>query len=189
MIPSVLATTCPWVKLIVLLRDPVKRAFSQHNMLAEEGFLDTSFEQHLESDFHWMEMVGLYTNKTLSCEEEDLAWNRYLTHPSWQELMLGRGLYEIQLRQYYKHFDKSQFLILKSQDLDVNREATMRKVYDFLGVPYQALSVSERVHVRNYTEQLPTGLETRLYDFYRPYNKRLGQLLGPEWKEVFEKKE
>lgn len=183
-IPSVLRETCPWVKLIVLLRDPIERVHSQHNMLVDEGFLDNSFEQHLEDDFHWMKMVGLYTNKTLSREEEDLAWNRYLTHPSWQELMLGRGLYEIQLRQYFQHFDRSQFLILKSHDLDVNQEATMKKVYAFLGIPYQALVANEKVHVRHY-DPMPAELERRLYDFYRPYNKRLEQLLGSEWKGCF----
>ena len=64
----------------------------------------------------------------------------------------------------------------------------MKKVYDFLGVPYRPLAVSEKVHVRNYTKPMPSDLEARLYDFYRPYNKRLERLLGPDWKGAFEKK-
>jgi hypothetical protein len=187
-IPPILNQTCPWVKFLVLLRDPVKRLYSHHNMMFNDGFLDESFEKHLEDDFHWMEMVGLYSNKTLSREEEHAAWNRYLMHPSWDQLMIGRGLYEIQLREWFRYFERRQFLILKSQELDNNRDATMKKVYDFLGVPYQPLAVSEKVHVRNYTKPMPSDLEARLYDFYRPYNKRLERLLGPDWKEAFDKK-
>jgi len=187
LIPSLLKQTCPWVKFIVLLRDPVKRAQSHHNMLYEEEILDVTFEEHLEHDFKWMNMVGLLTNKTLSPREEEIAWIKYLKHPTWEQLMLGRGLYEIQLRLWFQYFDQSHFLILKSKDLDVNREETMRRVYKFLGVPYEALDIKEKVHVRNYTATLSSELEKRLYDFYRPYNKRLERLLGPEWKGAFEK--
>lgn len=187
-IPPILNQTCPWVKFLVLLRDPVKRLYSHHNMMFKDELLEASFEKHLEDDFHWMEMVGLYTNKSLSYDQEDAAWNRYLMHPSWDQLMLGRGLFEVQLRQWFRYFERSQFLILKSQDLDSNREATMKKVYDFLGVPYRPLVLSEKVHVRNYTKPMPSELEARLYDFYRPYNKRLERLLGPDWKGAFEKK-
>ena len=185
-IPARLKQTCPWVKLIVLLRDPVKRAYSQYTMLFENDLLDVTFEEHLKLDFEWMNMVGL-ANTTLSPEEEDVTWNKYLMHPTWERHVLGRGMYEIQLRTWFRYFGRSQFLVLKSQDLDVNREATLKRVYEFLGVPYVTLNIQEKVHVRNYTRALPKEIERRLYDFYRPYNERLALLLGPEWRGVFEK--
>lgn len=150
-------------------------------MLLREGILDVPFEEHLEHDLKWIHMVGL-DNTTLSRQEEDAAWNKYMRHPEWENLMLGRGLYEIQLRLWFQHFDPSQFLILKCKDLDVHREATMKRVCAFLRIPYQSLDIQEKVHVRNYSTPLSPRVETRLYEFYRPYNERLEALLGPEWK-------
>jgi hypothetical protein len=189
-VPARVHAVCPWVKLIVILRDPAKRAQSQHNMLVakdEVGEKAKDFMGHLNTELNWMKEVGLVSNTTLSHEEEYEAWIKYQDHHKWRKFMLGRGLYEIQLRAWFKYFPQEQFLILKSEDLDHDRSSTMRRVYRFLGVPDRVLERDEKIHSRNYSKPVLDEVQRLLYDFYRPYNQRLETLLGPEWKGVWEK--
>jgi hypothetical protein len=187
-VPARVHAVCPWMKMIVLLRDPVKRAQSHHNMLVAKNEINTKdFERRLQNELDWMKKVGLVSKTTLSHEEEDEAWIKYQDHRKWRKFMLGRGMYEIQLRAWFKYFPREQFLILKSEDLDHDRTATMSRVYQFLGVPEQVLENDEKVHMRKNSNPVSDEVQTFLYDFYRPYNRRLESLFGPEWKGIWER--
>jgi hypothetical protein len=173
-----------------VLRDPVKRAFSHYNMLnTKKEIHNATFEEHLDLDLKWMKEVALISNSStspLSQKEEDEAWLKYLTHERWRRLMLGRGMYEIQLRVWFKYFPRDQFLILRSDELQNNHAATMSRVYRFLGLAEHEVKEELKKHVRHYLSPVSDELETFLYDFYRPYNRRLERLLGPEWRGVWE---
>jgi hypothetical protein len=133
-----------------------------------------------------MNHVGLATNKVLTTEEEDRAWLRYHKHRKSRKMMLGRGLYEVQLRQWFRFFPREQFLILKSEELEFNLTATMARVFDFLGIPDQPLKKDKKKHVKRYIATISNATRDELYDFYRPYNRRLEGLLGPEWRGIWE---
>lgn len=184
-VPKRIKQLCPWAKFIVVLRDPVKRAFSQCNMLIEKHEVKTSFQEHYEFDREWMEQVGLVSNTSMTIEEENEAWNEYQRHRKVRKLILGRGMYEIQLRKWFEYFPREQFLILKSEELDYNRTATMRRVYEFLGLHHNVLNKDKKVHKKKYITTISNDTERRLYEFYRPYNKRLERLLGLEWKDIW----
>lgn len=184
--PARIKKVCPWTKFIVILRDPVKRAHSACNMLIQKHEVKTTFRKHFKFDLKWMKNVGLLSDKNMTKEEEDEAWNRYFKHRRVKKMILGRGLYELQLRKWFEYFPREQFLILKSEDLDRNRTATMSRVFQFLGLQNTPLEKDEKVHSRKYTATMSDKTKKELYDFYRPYNKRLETLLGPEWKDVWE---
>ena len=185
-VPARIKKVCPWVKFIVVLRDPVKRAFSQCNMLIEKHEVKTSFYEHFQFDLNWMKKVGLVSNYSLTIDEEADAWNKYHSHHRVRKMMLGRGLYEIQLRQWFRYFPRDQFLILKSEELDFNRTATMKRVFQFIGLHDHKLDKAKKVHTKHYTSTMTIETSKALYDFYRPYNQRLERLLGPEWKDIWE---
>lgn len=173
-VPTQVREAWKWVKLIVVLRDPVERGFSHYNMLrAKNEIYNATFEEHLDLDLKWMKEVGIISNSSLSQKEEDDAWLNYSTHKRWHRLMLGRGLYEIQLRAWFKHFPSNQFLILRSDELQDNHAVTMRRVYQFLGLAEHEVKNDLKVHVRNYWSPVSNEVETFLYDFYRPCNLRL----------------
>lgn len=190
-VPKRIKRTCPHVKFIVMLRDPVKRAFSQCSMLIDKNEINgRTFEEHLEMDLNRMIDVGLIRNTTLTPEEEDKAWSEYQNHKKWRKAMIGRGFYEYQLRKWLEHFPREQFLILNAQDLDDDRTATMRRIYKFLGLPYYKLPKGgNKIHRRKYKKEMPNKVRDFLYEFYQPYNERLAQLLGPEWRGIWKQKE
>jgi hypothetical protein len=191
-VPARVKAVCPWTKFIVLLRDPVNRAISHCNMLIERKEIKDTFEMRLERDFKWMMESGLISNRTLSHEEELEAWRRYQdtaeAKSRWKKLPIGRGFYELQLRRWFQFFPREQFLILKSEDLDTDRAATMKKVFEFLGVPnHVAKKHGKKIHQRTYSFTAANNVRDFLYEFYRPYNQRLEGLLGSEWRGAWDK--
>lgn len=160
-------------------------------MLIERKEIKDTFEMRLERDFKWMMANGLISNVTLSHEEELEAWRRYLNTEEaktrWKKLPIGRGFYELQLQRWFQYFPRGQFLILKSEDLDTDRAATMKRVFEFLGVPnHVAKKHGKKIHQRTYSFKAANDVRDFLYEFYRPYNERLAELLGPEWEGIWE---
>ena len=95
--PARIKKVCPWTKFIVILRDPVKRAYSACNMLIQKNEVKTTFRQHFKYDRKWMKTVGLLSDTNMTREEEDEAWDKYFKHRRVKKMILGRGLYEQQL--------------------------------------------------------------------------------------------
>lgn len=113
--PKRVAEFNPKMKLIVMLRDPVKRAFSAYNFAMKNGWEDpnVSFSESLA-----LEPARLKGNYT---ERFELAY-------------FYNGLYHQHLSYWKKHFDDDQFLIITDSDLKNERAETLRRVFSFLGV-------------------------------------------------------
>jgi hypothetical protein len=62
----------------------------------------------------------------------------------------------------------------------------MKNVFHFIGLHEHKLDNDKKVHKKRYTTTMSKETSKALYDFYRPYNKRLEKLLGPEWKDIWE---
>jgi len=94
----------PEAKIIVILRDPVERAFSQYKYFRfnkkKEDKKD--FLTALESDF--------------------------------REDYIGKSLYYPQLKRVYEIFDRQKVLVIFTADISRDPSGLIRRVYEFLGV-------------------------------------------------------
>ena len=134
-------------KLIVLVRDPIKRALSHYAMvtsmdgspeqLAVRGmeWREKSLEEVLEQDVKNMKEDGLLPywdvesktvdrdlfNSFINTSEEDEAWERYVRTRiplnTGSYSPLARGLYALQCRQWFRSFSKDTFLVMKLEDM------------------------------------------------------------------------
>jgi len=106
-------------KFIVILRQPLKRAFSQYLMSVRRGFEDLPFDKALLE-----EKKRLETCKT----------GFSLDHHSY----LSRGLYSRQIEVYKNIFPQADFLFVKFEDM--TNQAKMVDVYrdicSFIGLPF-----------------------------------------------------
>lgn len=93
------------VKMIVLLRDPIKRGFSQYNMKANKGKEKRKFHSIVES------------------ETKDKNIMKSIT---------GRGLYSVQLDNLFKYFDREQVYIKSFEDFINDKEGTIDEILAFL---------------------------------------------------------
>jgi hypothetical protein len=98
----------PHTKLIVQLRNPVERAYSDYCMLYRRGEVGGDIRVHLSSRGN--------------------DNNRFLVG----------GSYYNQLQQYREHFPESQMLALLFEDMIAQPEVQISKVRSFLGLPADA---------------------------------------------------
>lgn len=168
------ATTLPRVKLIVLLRNPVDRAYSQYqHQRRQPGVEPLSFEEAIERE-----------TERLAGEEEKMLQNeRYASFNHRHYSYLARGTYIEQLPRWMKMFPREQFLILKSEDLFSNPAATVTQTLEFLNIPIskeQQEKVYKPFNEARYESMAP---ETRakLVEYFKPLNARLYEFLGRDF--------
>ena len=170
--PDRLRATAPDAKLIVLLRNPVDRAYSHYLMAHARGDEPLDFAAALDSEAD--RMAG---------EEERLRSDpTYVSWPHKQFSYLARGDYAPQLARWFARFPRDQFLILRSEDLYADPAATYGRVLDFLELE-PAGSSSFAVHNRTDGPFLASRLRDRLAAHFAPKNAGLADLLGwdPGW--------
>jgi hypothetical protein len=169
--PRRAAQLVPEAKLIVLLRNPVQRAYShyQHQVtrVKGEGHETLTFERAIEAE-----------EERLRGEVERMVQDEHYLSPNHRNYSyLARGLYVDQLSAWSKYFDGTQMLVLKSEDLFRDTPSILRATSDFLKIPYWAPEAYSIPNRREYTD-VSTTVRQRLEDFFRPHNLRLYEYLG-----------
>jgi len=147
----------PNIKLILLLRNPTDKAFSNYNHLVRKGMAD-NIEDAIKAD---------------------LAVKEGTRRPSFRNLVSG-GIYINHLKKLYKVFPKEQVLVIKSEDLFEDPKAEVNKCFRFLGLDEFDLPKYRNFNPGNYGS---ADQKTRKFldDFYKPYNKELYEYLGKDF--------
>ena len=113
------------LRFVVILRDPVKRAWSHYLHQCRYGVETESFERALE-----LEPTRLSAG--------DSTWTAYFRG----------GLYARQLRVWFEAFPREHFLVLLTEDLAERPDAVARQAFAFLDVdPDVELSPPSRANV------------------------------------------
>ena len=157
----------PEAKLIVLVRNPVDRAFSHYQHEVALGREPLSFEEALEAE-----------DERLRGEEEHLlADPRYFSHAWWNYTYRARGRYAEQIERWLEVFPREQLLIVPSEDLGSDPDGTYGRVLEFLGAPPHRLDSYPRVFERQYEAMRPETRQCLSAEFAEP-NGRLYALLS-----------
>jgi hypothetical protein len=190
-IPRRLFCVAPWVKLLILLRNPVERAYSHYVFSIYEDYTNKPTKMQKESFEDWVEhdMAQLELSGVLNEPADMKAWKRYLRTMDHQAYaVLGKGLYVIQLRHWFEAMDKigknrEDILILESQNFKDNTQQGYNQVLDFLGLPHYDLKDTRAKHTGLYRDELREDTKKHLEEFFRPFNRELYELLGwgPVW--------
>jgi hypothetical protein len=157
----------PRAKLIVLLRNPVDRAYSHYYHEVSRGREPLTFEQALEAE----------PARLAGEVEKMLQDERYIGHNHVTFSYLARGIYVDQLQAWLTCFPKEQMLVLGSSELFATPDAAHRRVLAFLELPHLPLQQSKRSNVGRYAK-MDQRTRERLVEYFRPHNQRLFDLLG-----------
>lgn len=168
------ARTVPNVKAIVLLRNPVDRAYSHFN------------ERRGSDDPVGHEPIAAF-EEALRAEDGRLAGevDRIIADPSYYSpghdngSYLARGRYLEHLRPWFDFFDREQLLVLLAEELYTDPGATFGRVCDFLGLRPHGLESYPRYNFLP-TSSMDPGTRKILLDYFRPHNAELGEFLGRE---------
>jgi hypothetical protein len=168
-VPERVARDLPGVKLIVLLRDPIDRAFSHHNHEVSSGYEDLPFEQALAAE-----------PERLRGEEEKLLSGNYRSYAHQHYSYLARSRYAEQLERWLRHFDREDLLLLAAEDLFARPAETVEAAQRFLGLePDTPADLSPR-NLRSYAPIAPE-LRERLQAEMEPHDQRLYEIAGRDF--------
>lgn len=172
--PERIAGDLPGVKLLVVLRDPVERAYSAHKHELARGFeTEASFERALELE-----------PERLDGEVERLrAEPGYLSHSHRHHSYLDRGHYADQIEVLHRLFGRERVHVAFAEDFFSEPEPCYDAVVDFLGLERWRPPAFERHNARP-GSPLPEPLRVRLSEHFEPHDERLASLLGvvPPWR-------
>ena len=165
--PERVAALVPAARLIVLVRNPVDRAFSHYQHEVALGREPLSFEDALAAE-----------EDRLQGEDARLrADPRYFSSEWWSHTYKARGRYAEQLEHWLEVFPRKQLLVLPSEDLLGEPERAHAQVLEFLCAPPHRLNTYPRVFERQY-EGMKPETRAKLADYFAEPNRRLYELLG-----------
>jgi hypothetical protein len=164
------AGSVPQAKIIMLLRNPIDRAWSQYKDQVKLGFETLSFEDAIEREP--TRLAGEVERMLADPGYYGAAFDRYS--------YLARGRYLDQLRAWRTAFpDEQQLLILCSEDLYGDAERVYYRVLDFLGLPPFSLNVY-RPHNAIPATKMAASTRRHLAAYFAPYNRQLSEHLGTD---------
>jgi hypothetical protein len=176
----------PHLKLIVLLREPVERAFSAWNMFRSlrqeqpdylrrmlpecDPMLRDSLSRMLSGD------AFPTFDEAVREEIEGIRSGSAALEPGY----VRRGVYHQQLRRFLKCFAREQILILESDRLKQDLNKVLGEVFRFLNLPVTDETPADLplLHRGRYEHQISDDARALLREFYRSHNSDLYDLLG-----------
>lgn len=165
--PKRISTVLPGVKIIVLLRNPVDRAYSHYYHEIRQKRETLSFE-----DAIGMEEERLRGEFEKMTNDENYYSFNYNTYS-----YLSRGIYIEQLKRWSNYFNKEQILILKSEDFFEDSQAVFQRTLQFLNLPSWQPEYFGKDNV-GYYPKMEASTRCRLLNYFESYNYRLYEYLG-----------
>jgi hypothetical protein len=173
LVPDRINRDLPGVKLLVLVRDPVERAYSQHAHVLSLGLETEPFERALELE-----------DTRLEGEAERLASDPgYISYSHRHHSYRTRGHYADQLEHLERVFGRERILVIDSGDFFADPRPDYDRVLEFVGLPHlgQPTFTPQNARPRS---PMPETLRATLTEHFRPYDERLAAWLGqvPSWR-------
>ncbi|XP_051936833.1 carbohydrate sulfotransferase 15-like isoform X1 [Hippocampus zosterae] len=172
-------TVQPDAKIIVMLRDPAERLYSD--------YLYFKMANKSAEDFHQkvVESVQLFQSCVSESSLRSCVYSTGLSNSMPVRLTLG--MYIVFLLDWLTVFRREQILVLRLEDYAANLQGTIEKVFDFLNVgplstqaevalTKRPLSNTRRAADRSLGPMLPST-RNLLWEFHQAFNHKLASVL------------
>ena len=195
------------IKFFVMVRDPVARAYSHFSMVtSNEGtpaqlqvrgteWRQIPFQEVVQQEMQKLHDCGLIPYFDIQkglvdrdafdafsgSKAENDAWDRFISDiplNTGSHSLLARGLYELQLRPWFKFFDRERFMCIKLEEMKKDGMSKfMDRVWDHLNLPRYEVEDESPKNTRSYD---PMSEDTKAYlqRFYAPHNEKMEEVLG-----------
>lgn len=166
--PGRIAEVVPEAKLIVLVRNPVDRAYSQYHHQRRLGFEPLpTFEAAIAAEPDRVRGEA----ERMEHDPSYHGFNKFMYS------YLGHGIYADHLPRWLEAFPPDQLLVLQSEGFYRNTSATLRQVTSFVGLSDWTPRESTGHKAFRYPKMNPVT-RAQLEEFFAPHNERLFDLLG-----------
>lgn len=161
----------PDVRLIVLLRNPIYRAYSHYQMMVRRGLEPLSFPEALQAE------DGRVTAEYERMERDPSYNSLNCAHYSY----LKRGLYAEQLERWLRYFSPQQFLFINSEELLLSPAESCNRIYEFLNIPALESDRYELLNRGEYKREIPIETLKWLQQYFTEPNRKLFDLIGESY--------
>ncbi|MET8147719.1 sulfotransferase domain-containing protein [Actinoplanes sp. NPDC049668] len=167
LVPARVAELMPQARMIVLLRDPVERAYSHWKERRTEGAEPLDFAAALAAE----------ESRTAGERDRLLADENYHSEAYDWYSYRARGRYLEHLTPWLDHFDRGQLLFVASETLYREPAATYARILEFIGLPPYQLPAYDVFNDRP-SAGMDDAVRAELTAYYRPHNAALADRLG-----------
>ena len=175
----------PSAKMILLLRDPVERAYSSWNMFSRiynEPQKRLSIISQATEGIRLLLQRKQYPSFEEAVREE--IDNSLTDEAPLEPSFVRRGLYAKQIERYFKYFHREQIMIVDSRQLRNETNRTLEDIATFVGLRPHDWSRNETKRLRVagvYKAPISQKMQVYLAKFYRLHNERLYELLSHDF--------
>ncbi|MDQ1338888.1 MAG: hypothetical protein QG567_37 [Campylobacterota bacterium] len=131
------------LKFIVLLRNPIDRAYSHYNMTNKRQRENLTFEEAIMYEMYRLE------------DYKEMIDYSYIS----------RGFYSEQIMRYFKYFHKKQFKFILYEDFVLNQEKYINEITSFLGID-KKVDIKNKVVFQNEYEKMSINTKIMLAKIY-----------------------
>lgn len=163
------AASLPRVRVVILLRDPVRRAFSHYQERCQAGVETLSFPEALKVE-----------DRRLAGEESRMNGDPGYYSRAWDWYSYRcRGEYADQVQRWFDALGRHRVLVVRSEDLYRDPGRTLGRIQRFAGLSTVDLPGRKRNGSSN-AEHIDAISEAVLRTHYASHNRRLAALLDTE---------
>ena len=170
-VPERMFKHMPNVKLIILLRNPIARAWSEYNSNLRVNKNYDTFETYIENELDDLKNYD-FSDKVKNNDYD-------LTNPN--ENYLKKGLYVYYLKKWFSVFPKKNFLILSTETFAKNEDYVFTKIFEFLNLPKYEIKNLKQMSKTTYHNTLNPKIKMKLDKFFESPNKELFKLIEQEF--------
>lgn len=174
-VPIRVSKLIPNIKLIVLLRNPIERAYSHYQITLRNGGENLSFEDAIHQEIMRIEPE----KKQLFEDKYNTSINQNSNYAKYS--YLTRGQYYEQLSRWLQYFSKEQFLIIENNNFLTNTAYYMKKIFDFLEIPNITQKEYPKHHVGDYSKSIKQDTNYYLKEYFELHNQKLYELVGTNY--------
>lgn len=164
--PGRIARDLPQAKFIVILREPVARAYSHYSMHRRLQIESRSFEESIAEELRNFQIAPI---------DELQGWN-----PEHESGYLIESCALPFLRRWLVHFPPDQFLILRNEQMNRDLPGTLRQVCRFLEVEERVPGILDRHNEGRYAPINPKTKEM-LREWFLPHQEALESFISSQW--------
>jgi hypothetical protein len=167
LVPQRAHALVPNAKLVVLLRDPVRRAYSHYWHQRDKGRESLSFEDAIAAEPDRIDR----DHQRLALGEIEISE----AHQCFS--YLARSRYAEQLERWLRFYPREQLLVLRFEDLARDPLLVTNEALAYVGLSPLSGAKLEPRHTRKYPPLDPATAE-RLRDYFVPHDAALAKVLG-----------
>jgi hypothetical protein len=167
-VPERMTALMPDAKLVLLLRDPVERAFSHYRKNRRDGREPLTFADALAAE-----------DERLAGEEERMLHEpAYLSGLHQYYSYAARGRYAEQLMRWRQHFPAAQMLVVDAGRLFASPAEVLAEVLAFAGLEPWVPRQFNALNTGQVRMPLDPHVASALAAMFAPHERRLAALVG-----------